>query len=117
MDLLNPSARAEIDIRSIFCLEFNKFKFRVFLFSETSCHTKIKEPSLPYYLLKIGGGIVECILFPRVLVQCEMQIALIRFWTCFAVLICHNDNHYITETYRLIYIHERAFSYGALFEY
>ena len=47
--------------------------------NQTGCHTKIKEPSLPYYLLIGEGRIVGCISFFRVLALCEMQTALSRF--------------------------------------
>ena len=36
-----------------------------FSLSYTGCHTKVKEPSLPFYLLIIGGKIADCILFLR----------------------------------------------------
>ena len=38
-----------------------------FSFSKASCHSKVKEPSLPYYLLIEGRRIVRFIPFPRVL--------------------------------------------------
>ena len=46
-----------------------------FSFSYTSCLTKAEEPSLPYYLPIAGGRIIGFILFPRVLVLCELQLA------------------------------------------
>ena len=46
-----------------------------FFFSLTGCHTKVKEPSLSYYLLIAGGRIVGILTFPRVLVSCKMQTA------------------------------------------
>ena len=52
-----------------------------FSFSWTGCHTKIKEPSLLYYLLIVEGRIVGFIPFPRVLTLCEMQIASFSIWT------------------------------------
>ena len=40
---------------------------------KTGCHTKVKEPNLPYYLL-IGWGSTDGIMpFPRALAQSEMQ--------------------------------------------
>ena len=45
----------------------------VFSFSETGCYTKMKEHSLPYYLLIAGRRIIGFIPFPKVLVLCEMQ--------------------------------------------
>ena len=49
-----------------------------FSFSKTGCHTKVKEPSLPYYLFIAERRIARCILFPSVLALCEMQTALSR---------------------------------------
>ena len=43
-----------------------------FSFSKISCHTKVKEPNLTYYLPIAEGRIVGSIPFLRVLVQCEM---------------------------------------------
>ena len=45
--------------------------------------TKAVEPSLPYYLPIAGGRIIGFIPFPRVLVQCEMQLALSRILNSF----------------------------------
>ena len=67
-----------------------------FSFSKTSCLTNAVEPSLPYYLLIAGGRIIGFIPFPRVLVLCEMQSALSRIWTCVAVSISYDGNHYTT---------------------
>ena len=66
-----------------------------FSFSKTSYLTKAEEPSLSY--LPIAGG--RIILFPRVLVLCEMQLAWSRIWTRIAVSISYDDNHY-TSTIR-----------------
>ena len=44
-----------------------------FSFSKSSCHTKLKEPTLPYYLPIAGERIIRFILFPKVLVLWEMQ--------------------------------------------
>ena len=44
-------------------------------FAKTRCHSKIKEPRLPYYLPITGRRIIGVIPFLRVLVLCEMQIA------------------------------------------
>ena len=43
-----------------------------FFFSEPSCYTKVKESSLSYYLLIVGGKIVGFIPFPKVLELYEM---------------------------------------------
>ena len=69
-----------------------------FSFSWTSCLTKAEEPSLTYYLPIAGGRIIGFIPFPRVLVLCEMQSVLSRNWTCIAVSISCDDNHYTTGT-------------------
>ena len=67
-----------------------------FSFSFTSCLTKAEEPSLPYYLLIVGGRIIGFIPFPRVLALCEMQSVSSRIWTRVAVSIPYDDNHYTT---------------------
>ena len=69
-----------------------------FSFSWTTCLTKAEEPSLAYYLPIAGGGIIGFILFPRVLVLCEMQSVSFRIWTRVAVSISYDDNHYTTGT-------------------
>ena len=46
--------------------------FVLFCF-QAGCLTKVKEPSLSYYLPSDAGGILGFILFPRVLALCEMQ--------------------------------------------
>ena len=38
------------------------------------------------------------IVFPRVLVLCEMQLAWSRIWTRFTVSISYDDNRYTTDT-------------------
>ena len=64
-------------------------------FSYTSCLTKAEEPSLPYYL-PIAGERIGFIPFPRVLALYEMQSVSSRIWTCVAVSISYDDNHYTT---------------------
>ena len=49
-----------------------------FSFSLTVCHTKAKEPNLPYNLIITGERRVHHIYFSRVLVISEMQTALSR---------------------------------------
>ena len=71
----NPSARAGYDMRSIFKQSLTGLNSE-FSFSWTSCLAKTEEPSLPYYL-----PIAGFILFPRVLMLCEMQSATSRIWT------------------------------------
>ena len=79
----NPSARAGYDTRSI-------------------CLTKAEEPSLPYYLPIAGGRIIGFIPFPRVLVLCEMQAVSSRIWTCVAMSISYDDNHYTMGTSKIV---------------
>ena len=68
----NPSTRAGYDTRSIFKHSLTGLNSE-FSFSQTSCHTKAKEPSLPYYLPIAGGRIIGFIPFPRVLVLCNQS--------------------------------------------
>ena len=74
---------------------------REFFFSLTSCHTKVKEPSLPYSILIARWRIVGFIPFPKILALCEMQTALSRNWTLFAVFISYHSNHYSMGTSHL----------------
>ena len=64
--------------------------------SGVCCLNKAKEHCLPYYLFMAGGRIVEFILFPTLLAQCEIQTATSRIWTRVAVIISHDDIHYTT---------------------
>ena len=68
----NPSALVGYDARSFLKLSLTGLNSE-FSFSQTSCLTKAEEPSLSYYLPIAGGTIIGFILFPRVLVLCEMQ--------------------------------------------
>ena len=63
-----------------------------FSFFKTGCHTKIKKPNLPYYLLIAGGRIVGRILFPKALTLCEMQTDSSRVLTLFTPSIFYDDN-------------------------
>ena len=100
--LPTPSAQAGYDTRSFFKWSFTGLNSE-FSFSKTSCLTKAEEPSLPYYLPIAGGRIIGFIPFPRVLVLCEMQSVLSRIWTCVAVSISYDDNHYTTGTSNMIW--------------
>ena len=93
----NPSAQAGYDTRSIFKQSLTGLNSE-FSFSLTSCLTKAEEPSLSYYLPIAGGIIIGFIPFPRVLVLCEMLSVWSRIWTCVAVSIFYDDNHYTTGT-------------------
>ena len=53
-------------------------------FSLTGCLTKAKKPSLPYNQPITGERIIGFILFPRVLVLCEMQSELMRVSLCWS---------------------------------
>ena len=58
-----------------------------FSFSKTGCQLTIKEPSLPYYLLRVGGRLVGFIHFPRVKGLYEMQTASFKIWTWVVISI------------------------------
>ena len=73
-----------------------------FSFSQTSCLTKVEEPSLLYNLPIAGGRIIGFIPFPRVLVWCETQSASSMIWTRIAVSISYNDNHYTIRLFGVI---------------
>ena len=93
----NLSARVGYDTRSIFKQSLTGLNSE-FSFSLGSCLTKAEETSLPYYLPIAGGRIIGFILFPRVLLLCEMQSVSSRIWTRVAVSISHDDNHYTMGT-------------------
>ena len=59
IDLPNPAAREGCDTRVIFKGSLTGLNLE-FSFSMTSCHTKAKELSFPYYLT-IGGGRISWI--------------------------------------------------------
>ena len=61
-------------------------------------HTKIKEHSLPYYLLIAEGKIAGFISFLKVLVLCEMLILLSGIWTRGALFTPYDGNHYTSDT-------------------
>ena len=86
----------EQDTMSIFKWRLTGFNSE-FSFFQTSCHTKVKEGSLLYYLPIVGGGIVGCILFPRISALCEMQTALSKIWTLVTLSIFYNNNCYSTN--------------------
>ena len=100
--LPNPSDRAGYDTRSIF-----KRSLLVWIQSFPSprlvASPRLKN-LLPYYLPIAGGRIIGFMLFPRVLVLCEMQIVdeTSRIWTNVAVSISYDDNYYTTGTSLLV---------------
>ena len=73
-----------------------------FSFSLTGCCTKVKEPSLPYYLPIARGRIVGFIFFIRLLLLYKVQSALSRIWTQFTMSISTDDNHYTTSIFIII---------------
>ena len=75
-----PFARVGYDTWSVFKRSLTSLNSE-FSFSKTSCLTKAEELSLPYYLPIAGGRIIGFMLFPRVLVLCEMQSVSSRIWT------------------------------------
>ena len=70
-----PFTQAGSDTISIFKLSLTGLNSE-FSFFLTSFHTKVKEPSLLYYLPIAGGRIVGVIPFPSVLALFEIQTAL-----------------------------------------
>ena len=68
-----------------------------FSFSETSCRTKVKEPSLPNYLPIAGGRIIWCILFSGLAALGKMQTSSPRIWTQAIWSISYDDNPYTTS--------------------
>ena len=74
--------------------EHSWFKFRVF-FSYIGCHTKAKEPNLPYYLPITRESRDGFMPFLRGLVQCELQTALSWIWVWLEVSITYNDIYYV----------------------
>ena len=74
--LPNPSAWAGYDTRSIFKQSLTGV-----------ASPRLKNPVCSTIHLWAGGRIIGFILFPRVLVLCEMQLALSRIWTRVAMSI------------------------------
>ena len=62
-----------------------------------------------YYLFIAGGRIIGFIPFPRVLMLREVQSASSRIWTCVAVSISYNDNHYTMGTSHLKHMYSVLF--------
>ena len=61
-------------------------------------HSDFYLPIFTHYLPIAGGRIIGFLPFPRVLVLCEMQSVSSRIWTCVAVSIPYDNNHYTTGT-------------------
>ena len=71
----------------------------------TGCSTKVKEPSLSYYLPIAGERIVGFIPYSRLLVLCKMRTASSRIWTLVNVSTSNDRNHYTTSVYITPHIH------------
>ena len=69
-----------------------------FSFSWTNHHTKAEEPTLSYYLLIAGAGIIGFIPFPKVLALYKMQTVSYKIWTHFTVSLFYKSNHYTKKT-------------------
>ena len=93
------SKQVGYDTRSIFKWSFTGLNSE-FSFSLTSCQTKAKQPSLPYYLPIGGRRIIEFIPFPRVDVSSNSCI--IASCCIIRVYICkpHNTNTQATLLFR-----------------
>ena len=79
-----------------------------FYFSKTGHHTKVKQPTLPYYLLKTWGRVFRYLPFPKVFVLWEMWTGMSRNWTWVVASISYDDNHCTTGTSIRIYAHTYA---------
>ena len=75
-----PSIWAGCDTRSVFKWSLTDLNSEFFLLLD-GYHTWVEEPSLPYYLPIARGRIIGVMLFPRILVLCEMQTAFSKIWT------------------------------------
>ena len=82
-------------------------------FSYTTCYTKGKDPSLPYFLHINQRRIVGFIPFPKELALYELQTASSRIWTRVVMSIFYDNNHYAmgmcVYIYIYIYIYTQAF--------
>ena len=90
---------------------FSQVWIQSFPFFKTNFHTKIKDPSFPYYLPIARGGTVGFILFPRISILCEIQTALFSIWTLVLMSISYNDNHFTMSAYyqcRFFFIQNQA---------
>ena len=88
---------AECNTRSIFKWS-TAGSNSVFSFSQISCLTKAKEPSLPYYLPIAGEKTDGFLFFQRSLAGSETQIVSSRIWTLVVNSIYSDNNHYAKPT-------------------
>ena len=93
----NLFAQGRCNLRSIFKQSLTGLNLE-FSFSLTGCHTKVKDPGWPYYLLIARGRIVGFISFPRILVLYQMQTASSKFWTQITVFFSNANIHYTMST-------------------
>ena len=70
--------------------EFNRFKFRIFLLQHLLSYQDYVSSACPTIYPELGK--VGLIPFPRVLMPCEIQTALSRFWTQVTMSISNEDN-------------------------
>ena len=87
------SARTGFDTRSIF--KFSRFVCQSFPFPRLVAIPWLKSPVSPNLPIA-RGRIIRFIPFPRILVLCEKQTALSRFWTRAAMSIYYDNNHCTT---------------------
>ena len=90
-----PSVWVGCNAKSIFQQNLTRLNWE-FSFSQTYWHTKVKEPSLLYYLPIAEGRIFGFMPFLRILMVYEMQLASSMIWTHFTMSISYDDNHYTT---------------------
>ena len=77
-----------------------------FSFSKTGCHTKVKDPCLPYYLPITGGRSVGFVPFSTVVALWEIQTALSKIWIQVDMSISYNFKHYTsTSNIYILYIY------------
>ena len=75
-----------------------------FFFFYTSCHTKAKEPNLPYYL-PIDRGRIVVFMFHSGMSAMGNANILIQVWIWIANSISYCSNHYTMGKYIYIYIY------------
>ena len=91
----NPCSGAGCDTTAIFKCSLTGWNSDI-SFSETSCHIKVKEFSLPNYLLISWRENSKVHIFPSLLARWEMQTASSRIWTRIAVST--SFDYYITTS-------------------
>ena len=113
--LYNSSKCTRCNTRSIFKRSLTGFTIE-FSFSNTGCHTEIKEPRLSYYLLRVGGTIIGFIPFLRVLALYEIQTVSFMFelgsWCPFptSITIIQGAAPFVAHTYTHTHSHTHTHS-------